>query len=460
LNKTLKILLILLVLLTLACILSCALMASTKFCPPQGPWPVPPWCEPAEAAEMNEMPAPLLDLAEEIVPQINELLPTPELVPYILPAEMEAVFSGEEWTQNPSLPSDFMLGHTFMDIYGNGQYPRYVSSTMDSMIQAGSGWVVFDNYWSYHSLEPPVIRPFPDRMGFRDASAEEIKEMVTIAHEKGLKFALMMELNWDVMAGPWVSWEESQRFWTESQEFLHQKAMDIESNTAYWDAWFASYTEFALNQAAVAEESGADMLVIGKQINGAVNVGNMDRWKQLIAEVRKVYSGPISYASYTFQDYSQAEEFPYEDMDVIILYLYNQIHEEDQPDITALVSAFEQYHDNQFEPLSKRFNKPILFLTPFQSRDFGAKQEWFEPAAPAPEVGEDLLIQAKLYEALFQSIQDEDWVAGVWTWGYWWRDEFYQHQPDDSSFIKSSSVRNKPAMWIIKKWADSILPPS
>ena len=61
-----------------------------------------------------------------------------------------------------------------------------------------------------------------------------------------------------------------------------------------------------------------------------------------------------------------------------------------------------------------------------------------------------------MYEALFQSIQDKDWVAGVWTWGYWWRDDFINHEAGDASFEKSSTVRNKPAMWIIQKWAAGI----
>jgi hypothetical protein len=80
-----------------------------------------------------------------------------------------------------------------------------------------------------------------------------------------------------------------------------------------------------------------------------------------------------------------------------------------------LKAYFEQFNRTQFQPMSKGFRKKVIFLTPFQSRDFEVKQQWFEPSAPSPTVTEDLLIQAKMYEAFFQSIQDENWVQGVWT---------------------------------------------
>ena len=131
----------------------------------------------------------------------------------------------------------------------------------------------------------------------------------------------------------------------------------------------------------------------------------------------------------------------------------------DAPTIPDLVTSFEQFNDTQFEPLSRRYDKPIIFLTPFQSRDHGAQQVWFEPGMSSTDVGEDLLIQAMLYEAFFQAVQDEEWVAGVWTWGYWWRDDFdTQWTPGDAMFNKSSSVRNKPAVWIFEKWSEGIAP--
>lgn len=204
--------------------------------------------------------------------------------------------------------------------------------------------------------------------------------------------------------------------------------------------------------ARVAQWYVADMLVIGKQRYYAIRKGNEERWKKLIERVREVYKGPIGYAATTIETYSAINEFPCEVLDYVIIYLYNKISEKENPSIEELKSAFEKFNRDQFEEISRKCGKKVIFLIPFQSRDFGAKQVWFEPAAPAPHVKQDFLIQAKMYEAFFQSVADEDWVKGVWAWGYWWRDDFdTKYLKGDSSFHKSSSVRNKPAMMIIKK---------
>jgi len=386
--------------------------------------------------------------------------PVSEPFMYALPDEYQNILSQPEWAQTPGLQEGFFTGNTFMDWYSDITYERYLQSTLDSMQQSGGEWVIYDNYWSYYTIEPPVFGPFTDQQygTFRDASGEEIAAMIQQTHFRSMKFALMVEVNWDVMRGEWQGWDYQQTFWEKSASLLAAKANELvnptEETNQFWDDWFDSYGSFVLNQAQIAQDCGADMLIIGKQIDGAVSPGNEQRWRDLIARVKAVYDGLLSYASWTNQDYTQAEFMPYEEMDYIIIYYYNEISTAENPSIAELKESFETFNRNKFQPLSEKYDKPVIFLTPFQSRDYGSKQEWFEPSAPSPDVREDLLIQAKMYEALFQAVQDEDWVQGVWTWGYWWRDDFTtMYRSDDSSFNKSSSIRNKPAMKIFEKWS-------
>lgn len=276
------------------------------------------------------------------------------------------------------------------------------------------------------------------------------------AQQRNMQFALMLELNFDLAMGGWQGWDYAGDFWTASQKILEEKGGHIPENQSYWETWFQQYSVFVLDQAEIARDCQVDLFIIGKQIDGAVKTALKPQWRTLVAQVREIYPGPISYAAFTSSGYTQMEEFPGETLDYLIFYVYNNLTEKENSSVDELVAAFEQLHDQQFEPLSQETGKPVIFLTPFQSRDFGARQEWFEPAAPAPDVGEDLLIQAQMYEALFQSLEDEDWVSGVFTWGFWWRDDFNRlWEENDASFNKSSSVRNKPAEWIFKKWAES-----
>jgi hypothetical protein len=269
----------------------------------------------------------------------------------------------------------------------------------------------------------------------------------------------VMGLNSDVALGDFVSWEHARAFTEEFNRIIFEKSANLSANSEWWDDWFEAYEAFAVDQAQIAQQCNADMLVIGMSIDGAVVPGNADRWRGLISNVRTIYSGPLSYGSFTNENFSEADAFPYDSLDYIAVYLWSNVSMADAPTIPDLVTSFERFNDTQFEPLSRRFDKPIIFLTPFQSRDHGAQQVWFEPGMSSTDVGEDLLIQAMLYEAFFQAVQDEEWVAGVWTWGYWWRDDFdTQWTPGDAMFNKSSSVRNKPGVWIFKKWSEGIAP--
>jgi len=377
-----------------------------------------------------------------------------------LPPEYETAFAQPEWVQSPSLRADFISGHTFMDFYSRETFERYLDSTLDSMCASGAEWAIYDNYWTYNSLEPPQLVRFGPKpyMSFRDATEDEIAAMVEGAHSRGMKLALMIELNYDGIIGDWKGFEYSQSVWHESAAFLESRCAELirtlpSTASDYWDLWFQAFEAVVVHHARIAEAHGADMLVIGKQIAGAVCPGNEARWRSLIEEARNHYRGPIGYAALHMPGIAQAEAFPCDALDYLIIYYYLQVSGAANPSIAELRQAFDQYNETTFEPVAQRCDVPIIFLTPFQSRDHGALQHWFEPCKPAPDVGRDLMVQAKMYEAFLQSIADEVWAAGLWTWGYWWRDDFTTHySPGDSSFDKSSTVRGKPASYILTKW--------
>jgi hypothetical protein len=112
----------------------------------------------------------------------------------------------------------------------------------------------------------------------------------------------------------------------------------------------------------------------------------------------------------------------------------------------------ESTNRDRFDILYNKFRKPLIIITPFQSRDYAAKMEWFEPMASAPQVKQDFIAQADLYEAFFESTLDEPWLGGVFTWGYWIEPDFNPKY----SFDKSSSIRSKPAELVVRKWFSTI----
>ena len=503
-------------------------MAATGFCPPAGPWPLPPWCS-------APGPSPAFSDALSLIPQsgygdlqdVNR--GTPMTVPFevALPATRDEVVltldgkdyalervadyyyrhpgvpvtSGESyqyrvaagssgtlpvtgvkttgaplraglvWSNTPVVAKPgFVRGHAIMDAGGNipaAAKSGYLWKTYDAMEEDGAEWVAYDYYWAYaNTSEPRIVDEASFALGYA-ADDHSIGLMAAEAHRRGLKFFLMTELEWTVMPGEFSTgdndaymqyqekkWTDGQKTVYEMGERLERTPSDPEAN-AYWDRWFVQFGEFMQKSATIAEKHDTEMLAIGKQIDGAMVPANERRWRALIADVRKVYRGKITQVLYTNEWSDHAKEVPWaDDLDVITIYYYNRFSDKGRPSVDELAASMEGFNRKQFDPLYAKYQKPLLFLLPFQSRDHAARQEWFEPMATAPAVREDMMAQADLYEAFFIATLDEPWLDGVYTWGYWIEPGFDPRY----SFEKSSTVRNKPASLVVRKWFAQVNP--
>jgi hypothetical protein len=385
---------------------------------------------------------------------------------YKLPDSFAQTFAGAEYDQNPKLPAGLAIGHTIFDYFSDTYSKKYPLPTIDSVKASGVGWVAFDNYNTYTSLEPPVISVFPPvffpEYAMREASDSELGVMISKAHADGLKFALFSELNWSglsaqtagVTAGLLNDQAKAEKRLRELADAL---ANPTPSVTKFWDDWFTSYSKFIIHQADIAQANGAEMLGIGKQLGPVIAYENLARWKALIAKVREHYKGILVYVASEGKDWSEASGFPaWSELDALAMTVGNQSPATQGRSLAQIQKDMKVMLDEKFKPSATQNNKKVYLLTYFQA---ATTQEWFE-AGPITgghgHIVQDQMAQAKLYEALFQTIKSETWVAGVFTWGYWWRTDLQTLiTPGDSAVDKSSNVRNQPAMEIIKKWATS-----
>ncbi len=66
-------------------------------------------------------------------------------------------------------------------------------------------------------------------------------------------------------------------------------------------AWFANYTAYIKRYAIIAETHHAEQLIVGTELialsSDNFNVQNTSSWRDLIAQVRTVYSGSLAYAA-------------------------------------------------------------------------------------------------------------------------------------------------------------------
>ena len=63
---------------------------------------------------------------------------------------------------------------------------------------------------------------------------------------------------------------------------------------ADWAAWFASYRPFILHYAAMAARTGCELYCVGCEL-GTTAVHAV-QWREIVAAVREVYAGPLTYA--------------------------------------------------------------------------------------------------------------------------------------------------------------------
>ena len=516
-------------------------MAVLRICPPQGPWPMPPWCS-AAGAENNIQSmvegylndnTNLGEIVGDIIPQgdpayfkqIPTVMPTGQEAPlslqialpettsdvyldiqgqqYPLEAqsdyyytlegltavtgdelaftiksgdlttgELRQTFTGEplrvaaNWTGTAALSgTGLMKGHAIMDAGSNIPIitrTGSVSSTMDAMQADGAQWFAYDYYWAYSdSMAPEIIDE--TTVDPNAADEETLAKMIGMAHERGLHYLLLTELEWIVMpeereqAGDtideWMAynsrkWAEGQAYVTEMGDKLQQNPDDPEVQV-YWDRWFEQFGAFMQHAGQVAETNDVEALALGKQVAGAMVPENNARWQKLIADVRQVYHGQLTQALFTNQ-YSDWTQMPWlGDLDFLTIYYYSGISDADNPSLEELTASFENFNRTQFDALYEQFGKPLVFLNPFQSRDHAARQAWFEPMASCPaDVSQDWMAQADMYEAFFSAVADEPWFGGMLTWGYWITPTF----PPEYCFQDSSTVRSKPAELVIQRW--------
>ena len=76
-----------------------------------------------------------------------------------------------------------------------------------------------------------------------------------------------------------------------------------------WVQWEAAYTDFIMHYARLSEEIEAPLFVVGTELANVART-RPGFWRTLIAQVRAVYSGKLTYAANWWKDY---EEVPFWD---------------------------------------------------------------------------------------------------------------------------------------------------
>lgn len=272
---------------------------------------------------------------------------------------------------------DSISTHNFDDLISNNV--QWISQTPFGLQQhynspeiqfASSGW-----YW-----------------GERDIGIEHTTQL---AHQRGLKSILKPHIWLRRSGGKW------------------RGDIEMESDED-WDKWFENYSNFILHYARVAQKSNIEMLCIGTELlHSAVEFP--DKWRALINEIRKVYSGKLTYGANFYLEYEAVTWW--DAVDYIGIQAYFPLASDENPELDQLKNGWKP-HMAKMKEISQKYGRPIILTEVGYRNDVKAASEpWLWPSQidqNSIEVSDK--IQADCYRALFESCWNEDWLAGVFFW--------------------------------------------
>ncbi len=195
------------------------------------------------------------------------------------------------------------------------------------------------------------------------------------------------------------------------------------------DRFFASYEAMMVHYARLAQAEGAALFVIGTELVDLTEPRHEARWRALIAAVRAVYDGPLTYAA----NYGEELRVPFWDaLDYIGVDMYAPLMTAADPSLDQVVAAWLEPPRHDFTDhvyggrplveamaaLSARHDRPVLFTEiGYRSIDGAGTGEAMTCGDTGPADPEE---QAAFYRGFARAMTTAgaDWLAGVFFWDW------------------------------------------
>lgn len=308
---------------------------------------------------------------------------------------------------------------------------RLGDAALEPLLRNNVEWISVTPFGWQDRLGGTVIETNGDA-GYWSESDSGIVELARMAHARGLRLALKPHL-W-VMDGSGGG-----------------KLAELDPGTPEgWRAWFRSYREFLLRYAALAETAKVDLLIIGAELARATT-RHPGEWRALIAETRRVYRGPVTYAANWYEEVEGIEFW--DDLDFIGVQAYYPLAEAAGADGAALERGWARPLAT-LEKISARWGKPVVFTEiGWKSTADGAVRPW-----EWPEDSSQLLsrvstrAQANAYEAFFRAVWPKPWFGGAYFWKWYGR-----HERTGGAGDPDFTPQNKPAEAVLARGFGAVM---
>jgi hypothetical protein len=317
--------------------------------------------------------------------------------------------------QTSQLPDQWQRGIAYV-AYAPGLYSSPDSDrSLELLAATGANWISLTVTCYQASVYSTVINCLTDAQTPTDA---DLMHVLGKAHSLGLKVMLKPSLNLLYDQGHWFG------------------EIGIGFDEAAWAQWFSSYRSFILHHAQLAQTTGFDQLSVGAELSGTTD--READWRSVIAAVRAVYSGPLTYAA-NFGGEEIAVQF-WDALDLIGVDAYYPLTDKMHPSVDELKAGWLP-HLQRLQALSQRWKRPIIFPELGYRSVAGANMRPYDWRMDGQV---DLPGQADLYQAFFEVFHDQPWMNGVFWWA--WGPDPNQGGPDDTYY----SPHNKMAEGVLR----------
>lgn len=246
-------------------------------------------------------------------------------------------------------------------------------------------------------------------------STEFLGEAVKMARRAGT------EMFWKPHLGYWgqFEWRGSISFETEEE----------------WKRFFDQYRAFVTDQAAFAEQQNIRLFAVGVEYEKTTH--REAEWREVIAAVRKVYTGRLVYAA----NWDSLHRVPFWDaVDIIGVHAYFPLSEAADPDLDELRAGWDKPLGRLRELSSRQADKPVLFAEiGYNVNSKAASEPWSYRVEDTPAAR---ALRVRLMEAAMGRVADESFIEGM----FWWK-----WMPGPSYSRRNFSLRDREAKAAINK---------
>lgn len=253
----------------------------------------------------------------------------------------------------------------------------------------------------------------------------------------------------------------------EAVQFIHSQGMQAsfklqvlvanlrwsaEINPTDRDAWFANYKRILLHYSELAQRIGVEQMVMGSELttvtSHTINPDNTRRWRDLIAGVRGVFNGKLTYSANwgpgSFSN-EKGQIMFWDELDYLGVSGYYEMRGDSS--VKNMLKHWKKWEEKDLRPFQKRWNKPVLFTEVGYKSVRNAHHEpwnWQNWGSYDPQ------LQANAYEALLKFWSERPYSAGVLLWD--WNSDPEAGGEGDLDY----TPKNKQAYGVLTHWFGKI----